>query len=293
MLRAPVYIGRNFEVGRRPIAGPDVLDRPRGNWAAIVPDDVFVRVQKRMEGHRRMPRQASGRYLLTGLLRCPDCGFRMRANGRNGVGNPRYVCSASMRGAAAADATCRYQAVGHPLDSAVLGEVARLIGAVAVTDRELRAALGRAWSTLVRPPDDGTALVQVHQAAAGKARERIKRLALLYADGDIDRDGYELGRGQAQADLETAEAELERLQAASPAVSMPPLEEVVRRAGGWREALVAGDIDRQREVLDALIERVVPERVSHGKYRACIIWSELGGHLRTLADTAESAERAA
>ena len=74
---------------------------------------------------------------------------------------------------------------------------------------------------------------------------------------------------------------------------MPPLEEVIRRAGGWREALVDGDVDRQREVLDALIERVVPERVSHGKYRACITWSELGRHLRTLADATRSTDRAA
>lgn len=242
-----------------------------------------------------MPRQASGRYLLTGILRCPRCGARMCASGRGWErhGNPRYVCGASHQGAAANDLTCRYQAVGHPVDAAVLGEVADLIDVVLRENRELQAALSRAWKALSRPPDDTARLARAHEQAAAKARERIKRLALLFADGDIDREGYDLGRGQAQADLEAAERELTRLGAVRPSPPMATLEEAVRLAGGWRAALTGGELARQREVLGALIESVTPDRVSHGKYRASIIWSDVGEQLRTLVARAEGAEQAA
>jgi site-specific DNA recombinase len=59
-------------------AGLITHDGPLGQWEPIVDAVTFSRVQERMEGQHRMPRQASGRYLLTGFLRCPLCGARMR-----------------------------------------------------------------------------------------------------------------------------------------------------------------------------------------------------------------------
>ena len=43
-----------------------VLERPIGKWEPIVSDDLWLRVQRQNEEHRRFPRQASGAYLLTG-----------------------------------------------------------------------------------------------------------------------------------------------------------------------------------------------------------------------------------
>lgn len=37
--------------------------------------------------------------------------------------------------------------------------------------------------------------------AAERARERIRRLALLLADGELDREGYDLGCERAPSDL--------------------------------------------------------------------------------------------
>jgi DNA invertase Pin-like site-specific DNA recombinase len=290
-LRAPVYIARNFEVGRRFTGDPDVLARPCGNWPALVSDELFIRVQARTDGHRAMPRQASGRYLLTGLLRCPKCACRMRASTRIGAGNPRYVCSASHVGALARDVSCRYQAVGHRVDAAVLGEVGLLLDDATATIPEMKGALRRAWAALAHPRDNSEAFVRTCEAAAAKARERIKRLALLFADGDIDRQGYELGRAQAQADLEAAEAELGRLRVVRPTPALPTLEEALHHAGRWHDLLATGDTRRQREVLAVLVDRVIPERISHGKYTAVIVWSETGEQLRTLvaATRADSA----
>ena len=63
MPAAQVYVGRH-ENGER------------GNWPALIDDERFARVQQWIRDHRRTPRQASGRYLLTGLIRC-TCSTRM------------------------------------------------------------------------------------------------------------------------------------------------------------------------------------------------------------------------
>jgi hypothetical protein len=74
---------------------------------------------------------------------------------------------------------------------------------------------------------------------------------------------------------------------------VPTLEEALRQAGGWRDALITGEIDRQREVLAALVERVTPERTGRGKYAAGIMWTRIGEDLRTLVDMAKGTGRAA
>ena len=54
--------------------------------------------------------------------------------------------------------------------------------------------------------------------------------------------------------------------------------------GGWQRALAHGGTGERRAVLGALVERMVPERVSHGKYRLRVGWSADGEHLRRLAE---------
>ena len=51
-----------------------------------------------VDGHRRLPRQASQQYLLTGLLRCPVCGARMGGKARKDRSRS-YRCSAANLGA--------------------------------------------------------------------------------------------------------------------------------------------------------------------------------------------------
>jgi hypothetical protein len=71
MLLAPVYVAR-------PDRGEaDVLARRVGQWPQLVSDDAWRRVQARLAEHGRIPKQATGRYLLTGLIRCSACGSRM------------------------------------------------------------------------------------------------------------------------------------------------------------------------------------------------------------------------
>jgi hypothetical protein len=105
---------------------------------------------------------------------------------------------------------------------------------------------------------------------------------VLFADGDIYKAGYELLRDKARADLVAATEELSRLEAVAPTLTLPPLETVLAAAEGWDVVMRGGDIAAQREVLAALIERVVPVRVGRGKYTAEIVWTPLGDGLRVV-----------
>jgi hypothetical protein len=118
-----------------------------------------------------------------------------------------------------------------------------------------------------------------------RAQERLRRAAILFVDGEIDRAGYDLARDKAQADFEAAQAELGRIQGTTLTVSLPPLDDVLRDLGGWSTVLHGGDVTAKRDLLGLLIDKVTPFRVSYGKYDAQITWTALGASLLHLVST--------
>jgi site-specific DNA recombinase len=280
VLASPVYIGR------QPHGDTDVLARPIGRWTPLVDEAIWQQVREHVQRHQRVPHQASQRYLLTGLLRCPDCGTRMHGSKRPGHGS-RYRCAATNLGTNAGVGECRTSALSARVDEAVLSEVLPHI-AMAVADLpDLREALERAWDSLRTPAtlQDALAERQRQQLVreAEQARSRLTTAAVLFADGDIDKTGYELLRDKAQGDLQAATAELERLHVVAPVAALPPLETVIAAAAGWEAVMRDSDIAAQREVLATLIERVEPVRVSRGQYRVTITWTPLGDALRAVS----------
>ena len=277
LLSAPVYVGRP---GRR---GADVLGRPQGRWPALIDDGIWQRVQERVSRHQHMPRQASGRYLLTGVVRCPKCGTRMtgyRANPRQGHGN-RYRCAGRLLH------NCQWGLPAPPADAAVLSEVCTVIEVVASTDTPLDAALRRAWHRLQDGADgdssDAIQRIRHLEREAERSRQRLTDAAVLLVDGEMDRDGYELLRGRARADLDAAERELASLARVAPEQQLPSLELVLGESDNWQRALRGADMRAQREVLGGLIDYVVPYRVGYRQYAVGIVWNELGEALQRLA----------
>jgi hypothetical protein len=65
-------------------------------------------------------------------------------------------------------------------------------------------------------------------------------------------------------------------------VTLPPLETVLAAAEGWGAAMRDGEIAAQREVVAALIDRVVPVRVGRGQYGVEVSWTPLGEGLRAI-----------
>ncbi|MDP9469932.1 MAG: recombinase family protein [Chloroflexota bacterium] len=279
ILASPTYIARP------PQGDEDVLARPLARWPALVDDATWRRVREQVAGHSHLPRQASRTYLLTGVLRCPRCGARMHGRRRS----PRrasYECMSKTRGANAPTRTCTFTALAPVLEELVLAEVLPLVELATGTLPSLQTALSRAWDALRNPDGDGSSLaaqrsVQLERIAQ-QARGRLTTAAVLFADGDLDRAGYELLREKARTDLEAAEAELGQLRVSILEPSLPPLETILGAAGGWSLALRTGGVAAQREVLATVVERVLPMRVRRGEYAVEFVWTPLGQALRHL-----------
>jgi site-specific DNA recombinase len=135
ILGSPVYIGRV------PSGDDDVLSRLCGRWQPLVEEQTWLRVHERIASHQHVPRQASQYYMVTGLLRCPNCGGRMHGKGRAGHSRS-YRCTSHTSGANAATRTCFTSVLADQVEQAVLAEVLPLVEAAASTLPELR---GR-WS---------------------------------------------------------------------------------------------------------------------------------------------------
>jgi DNA invertase Pin-like site-specific DNA recombinase len=279
-LSTPVYVGR-LEVHPE----PDILARPRGRWPALVPDKTYRRAQDQITSHAQRPKQASGRYLATGFLRCPKCGGRLAGDWGHARQTRRYRCNAAINGSAAPRPTCTFTVIGPPIDGLVLDEASHLVQVVATHDPDLHAAIRQAWAGLQADRQAGGTGCRIRQLeqAGERARERLKRAAVMFVDGSLDQTGYELARQQAETDLEAAEAEAAGLRGREQKPSLPPLDEVLKQAGGWREILEGSNLGAQRDVLAQLVERVVPERLRVGRYRVVIDWTPTGRLLQRLA----------
>jgi len=271
VLSSPLYLGR-FS---------DEPDAPLARWPAIIDDATFRMVQTRIQGHQKMPRQATNRYLLTGLLRCYRCGSRMAGWQRKG--RPAYYrCNGFLRGAEAPDVSCVTTVRASLVDDSVVAEVADLLDGLTSNDPDFRKALSAAWERLRQPargPDSAERSRSLEQQAT-KVKRRLTRAAELFADGDLDKSGYDNLREKVRDDLDAINAELGRLAAQSPAPVLPPLPDVLQKLSAWSDALTAVDLSAQRDVLEIVIQKVRPVRVGRGTYEADIDWSTQGLALR-------------
>ena len=123
LLLSPVYIarfGRDHDIAicEPTPAGCPLLADPIARWEPLIDDVTWQRIHDQYRLSKAMPRQASGRYPLTGLLRCQRCGARMvgrtmkaaprkNQSGRLSKERRQYVCTGRMQGAKSADAPCR------------------------------------------------------------------------------------------------------------------------------------------------------------------------------------------
>jgi DNA invertase Pin-like site-specific DNA recombinase len=291
VLLSPVYVGRVIH------GSDDVLFRPGSRWEPLVDDATWQQIRDYVEGHRRLPRQASQQYLLTGLLRCSVCGCRMSGKARKDRSRSYRCCGVNL-GANAPVPGCAITSLADQVEQAVLAEVLPLIEGAVSSLPELRQALERAWAALRTPAtlQDQLQERQRQQLVreAEQARSRLTNAAVLFADGDIDKLGYELLRDKARVDLDAATEALSQLHRVEPSVALPPLETVLTAATGWGAAMRDGDIAAQREVLATLIDRVQPVRIGHGQYGVEVFWTPLSEGLRSVVlSSTGSPERSA
>ncbi len=277
MFHSPAYVARP-EYG-----ADDVLARPVGRWPALVSDEGWRQLGDELSRHAMQPRQASGMHLLTGIIRCPNCGSRMYGKSASGGKTASYRCwSHTILGAESLNLDCQLAVLQPPLNSSVLDQVISVVERFAGADAELRASIRRRWQALQAPALSAPGAQQVKglERRAAQARDRLACAARLLVDGALDRAGYEALRAAEVTAMEAAELELARLRSIVPAAVLPDLGLILSRAGGWEKILRASDIPTQREVLATLVDHAIPVRVKRAQHRAEIVWTPIGAALQ-------------
>ena len=279
---SPVYVAR-FDEG-----ADDVLARPQGRWDALISDETWQAAQDSLTLARKMPRQASGAFPLTGLIRCHKCGSRMAGRTNRTKWSPKrrdetreyavreYACCAWAEGAEKAGARCYATVPARAVERAVLGTVREML--TAVNRPKVRERARRAWAEREQSAraDDVAVRIADLERQHERAERRIADASTRFLDGEISRTAYDITSAKLMADLEAIKAELSRLRGRAKPATLPPLGAVLAGVTGWATALRNAAPEATREALGVLVERAEPVRVGFGKYEAHIKWTPVG-----------------
>ena len=225
ILANPIYAGQQIwnrsDWVKHPETGRRIRkERPRSEWViqdkpdlAIVDRATWDAVQRRLEAKGACKGKRGGpgrppRYLLSGLIRCGECGGPMVM-----VDAKAYGCSvAKERG------TCssRLRVPRHAAEEQLVAGVRdQLLSPAAF------AAFRRAYTAASKRQQPDTRAVQQRLAAAERVRENL--LAALRAGIITPSTKAELER--AEAEVAAALADLDRARVVAPARLMPHLEQ--------------------------------------------------------------------
>lgn len=294
LLRLPVYVGRLG--GAHDIAACvedggrcEVLDEPRGRWEPLIDDETWERAHEQYRRARRLPAQASGQYLLTGLLRCHACGGRMvgnpgnrkRAERDNYRGDPRdlqrYVCSERLHGDARARATPCYATVqARKVEGLVIATVREML--LQVNDPELavryRAKLRRE-AVAAGGADGDAGLVSGLERKLAATKQQLLAASQRYFVQEISKLTYQIHEEELGREIEAIAEEIARVRSRKrrPEVMAPDamLRLVDSLSAVARElAKTEGSTLRWRGLLEPIVAGVTPVRLGRGVYEATV-----------------------
>lgn len=197
-------------------------------WPAIIDRDTHERLRAILGDPRRTQRGRPPKHLLTGLLRCGRCEARMSSSTRPG-GAKRYVC---------------YSSPGRPGCGGVSVVAEGIEGEV--TEQVLSVLAGPALAAAARSRPS-SALAERIRAD----EEKLEQLAVDYAQDRITRAEWLTVREAVQARIDVARAELGEQEAGAALDGLPTDEK------GLRAAWEAADVPTRREILTAVVERIV------------------------------------
>lgn len=205
-------------------------------------DYLAARLVRKMEP----PRSTEPRYVLSGLVRCGDCGAPMHAHmGGSGQSGYMYLCSEWQRsrsGRCVSITRKRVEAavldwlreIAADVDAAAELEASRVTARVEYSAERRRLTKQAEW-----------------------AQTRLVRLTHGFADGIVPADAYQLARDELEAEKATAEAALAALGVEQRRRAGRAVGPVVR--GLLRDWEVTPVLAR-REVLRSLVDKVLVHR---------------------------------
>lgn len=201
-------------------------------WPAIITVEQTAQIRAILDDPARRTNRSARSYLLSGLVRCEQCGDKMVANPKRGVA--RYICRKAPEGNGCGRNTINAQALEELVSEAVLYRL---------DTPELADALAGRNST-----DADTANL-ADQVAADDAQ--LHELAGLYADRAISAKEWMAAREPIETRIKAARRQIaQRTNTA----------ELARHVGNGAE-LRAGwatmNLDRRRAVIRTLVDHVV------------------------------------
>lgn len=140
-----------------------------GGVPAIIPEDIFERVQSRMEKNRHAPaaKKAHDEYLLTGKIFCGDCGRAMvgeSGKSHTGAIHCYYKCGSAKR-----KQGCHSKAVKKDwIENIVVGETVKLINNDELMERLI--------DTLAEAQDEKSFALALLEEQAAEVEKGIKNM---------------------------------------------------------------------------------------------------------------------
>ncbi|GLU91301.1 recombinase family protein [Agromyces sp. NBRC 114283] len=169
----------------------------RGAHEAIVDGELWdAYVAARAKRHR-VPAREAGKYLLTGMLRCGDCGGRM--HGHQYPVGPTYVCSRST----VTDGHRKVSIVAWRAEKAVEDWALALADEVAA-QADARAALH------VKLTKTGTRRSYLRREIE-KANDRLATLTVRHLDGVVTAEAYKVAAERIESERNAATRQLQIL----------------------------------------------------------------------------------
>lgn len=216
------------------IAG--LYDGRRASWEAIISPEAFRDVCAALKARDSGARATKGRALLSGMLRCKECGAKIGRK-RDGSSRPDrdywlYMCRGCNRNNASA----------QRVDETVAEEFLAVVSDPKFVAKLLDTLEGDHAAELRSLLDEQHA-----------AKERLQTFAEDYAAGLITRDEFLAGRRVAADRLETLTRDIDRASAAAT-FTVPP-EEIIAK---WDSA----DDELRRSWLATLVDHVVLHRAT-------------------------------
>jgi Recombinase zinc beta ribbon domain len=276
LLRNPIYMGR-FE-----------SDGQRCHWPPLVDDETSFAAQRAIEARRRARRAEPGRFPLSSLLVCPQCGSRMSGETLKATPGSRrkrdvrgYRCEASRH---RVGQSCSARADANQIERQTFDALGGMLDAL--QDATVQRHFRQEWTRLTAPDTAEMTRMEKRrhllEMEIEQGQRAISAATRLFALSEIDKSAYDGMVREEQRANDQRRIELEDLQVnAVNKPALPSIDSVLDSAGGWAGILNSDkqDLRLVREVLSLLVQRIVPQRTAWGRYQAHIEWTPLGSAL--------------
>ncbi|MFQ5968681.1 MAG: recombinase family protein [Acidimicrobiia bacterium] len=285
MLRCEWYVGRAYynRITRRPrersaedaATGAPIkttlAQRPRSEWievcvARIVPDELFERVQQRIQENRHFARRRLRRqdtYLLRGLLKCGMCGYAY-------LGFTQTTYDAGLPGYSYYRCTTRYEAqrVVNAVAEPCTNKVLRCAGADEVVwttirdlllDSDTLAEELRGWLARTTADSKGDERLRHATSRWQDLNRQRERLVDAYQTGALDLDDFRTRKTAIENRILAVEKEQAELRSSATRreLAVRQVAGVEAVAQALRRHLDDPSFEAKRTILRLVIEKVV------------------------------------